>query len=46
MGDIARLANVSKPTVSRVLSGGAAVNPETRERVFAAAQAHGYSVNR
>ena len=46
MDDIARFANVSKPTVSRVLSGGAAVNAETRRRVLEAAQLHGYSVNR
>lgn len=46
MDDIARIAKVSKPTVSRVLSGGAAVNPETRDRVLAAARAQGYSVNR
>lgn len=46
MDDIARLANVSKPTVSRVLSGGAAVTPATRQRVLDVANAEGYAVNR
>ncbi len=46
MDDIARLANVSKPTVSRVLSGGAAVTAETRQRVLSIASAEGYAVNR
>lgn len=46
MADIARLANVSKPTVSRVLSGGATVTPEISERVRAVAAAQGYAVNR
>jgi len=46
MDDIAREANVSKPTVSRVLNNSPLVSPETRERVLQAAQAQGYSVNR
>lgn len=46
MGDIARLANVSKPTVSRVLNGSPLVNPETRDRVLEVAREHGYAVNR
>lgn len=46
MDDIARLANVSKPTVSRVLGGSALVAAKTRERVLAVARAHGYAVNR
>ena len=46
MGDIARLANVSKPTVSRVLNGSPLVNAETRERVLEVAREHGYAVNR
>lgn len=46
MGDIARLANVSKPTVSRVLNGSPLVTAETRERVLEVARAHGYAVNR
>lgn len=45
MGDIARLANVSKPTVSRVLSGGAGVTQRTRDRVIAVAREQGYAVN-
>ena len=46
MGDIARLANVSKPTVSRVLNDSPLVSKETRERVLAVARAEGYAVNR
>lgn len=46
MQDIARLAQVSTPTVSRVLNGSPLVTEETRERVMAVAQAHGYAVNR
>lgn len=46
MGDIARLAKVSKPTVSRVLNNSPLVTPETRERVLEVARAHGYAVNR
>jgi DNA-binding LacI/PurR family transcriptional regulator len=46
MGDIARLANVSKPTVSRVLNDSPLVNKDTRERVLEVARAHGYAVNR
>lgn len=46
MGDIARLANVSKPTVSRVLNGSPLVTSETRDRVLEVARAHGYAVNR
>jgi DNA-binding LacI/PurR family transcriptional regulator len=46
MGDIARLANVSKPTVSRALNNSPLVTPETRERVLDVARAHGYAVNR
>lgn len=46
MSDIARLANVSKPTVSRALRGSPLVAPETRERVLEVARAHGYAVNR
>lgn len=40
--DIARLAGVSQATVSRVLSGGASVKPETRERVLRVVQKSGY----
>jgi DNA-binding LacI/PurR family transcriptional regulator len=46
MGDIAQLANVSKPTVSRVLNNSPLVNAETRERVLRVAREHGYAINR
>lgn len=46
MQDIARLANVSMTTVSRVLSDSPLVNDETRERVLEVAGAQGYAVNR
>lgn len=46
MADIARLANVSKPTVSRVLSGSPLVTEATREHVLKVAREHGYAVNR
>ncbi len=46
MADIARLANVSKPTVSRALSNSPLVNEATRDRVLAVAAEHGYAVNR
>ncbi|MBE3577991.1 MAG: LacI family DNA-binding transcriptional regulator [Limnochordales bacterium] len=40
--DVARLAQVSKSTASRVLNGFSGTPPEVRERVFAAARALGY----
>lgn len=46
MADVARLANVSKPTVSRALRGHPNVTPETREKVLTVARKHGYAVNR
>lgn len=46
MDDVARLANVSKPTVSRALSGNPNVTEQTREKVLAVARKHGYAVNR
>lgn len=46
MADVARLANVSKPTVSRALSNSPLVNKETREHVMSVAHRHGYAVNR
>ena len=45
MDDIARLANVSKPTVSRAFKDSPLVNPETKKRILALARQHGYSVN-
>lgn len=46
MADIARIARVSKPTVSRVLSGSSLVTPATRDHVLKVAREHGYAVNR
>lgn len=46
MADVARLANVSKPTVSRALSNSPLVNETTRSHVLAVAAEHGYAVNR
>ena len=46
MDDVARLANVSKPTVSRALGGHPNVKPKTREKVLSVAREHGYAVNR
>lgn len=44
--DIAALAGVSQPTVSRALSGSPSVSEETRERVFAAARELHYTVDK
>lgn len=46
MQDIARLANVSTPTVSRVLNDSPLVTGDTRDRVLEVARQHGYAVNR
>ncbi len=46
MDDIAALAQVSKPTVSRALGNSPLVNAKTREHVRAVARKHGYAVNR
>lgn len=46
MDDIARLAKVSKPTVSRALSNNPLVNRDTRDHVLSIAREHGYAVNR
>ncbi len=46
MADIARLANVSKPTVSRALSNSPLVNEKTRNHVLSVAAEQGYAVNR
>lgn len=45
MTEIARLTQVSQPTVSRVLNGSKTVAPEIRERVLACARAHDYQFN-
>lgn len=45
MDDIARLAKVSKPTVSRVFKDSPLISPETKKRVLEIARRHGYSVN-
>lgn len=44
--DIAALAGVSQPTVSRALSGSSAVSEETRARVLAAAEQLHYKVDK
>jgi DNA-binding LacI/PurR family transcriptional regulator len=44
--DIAALAGVSQPTVSRALSGNPAVSEETRRRVLAAAEQLNYKVDK
>ncbi|MFQ5346764.1 MAG: LacI family DNA-binding transcriptional regulator [Rhodothalassiaceae bacterium] len=46
MEDVARLARVSKPTVSRALRGSPLVTEETRRHVLAVAEKYGYVVNR
>lgn len=43
MADVARMAEVSVQTVSRVLRGHNSVRPETRQRVIAAVDALGYA---
>lgn len=42
LGDVARIAGVSGPTVSRVLNGRAGVASHTRQRVEAVLREHGY----
>ena len=42
--DVAREANVSAATVSRLVSGSSLVNPETRERITAAAERLGFDL--
>jgi LacI family xylobiose transport system transcriptional regulator len=42
IADVAELAGVSVPTVSKVINGRADVSPETRRRVEAAIREHGY----
>jgi DNA-binding LacI/PurR family transcriptional regulator len=43
--DIARLANVSKSTVSRALNDSPLIKPETKERIQAIARAHNFRLN-
>ncbi len=43
--DIARLANVSKATVSRALNNSSLVNQETKERIQAIAREHNFRIN-
>ena len=45
MSDIAKLAGVSKSTVSRVLSGNPAINSKTREMVLELVKKHNYRIN-
>jgi DNA-binding LacI/PurR family transcriptional regulator len=45
MDEIARLARVSKPTVSRAFNDSSLVKPETKDRILAIARHHGYAVN-
>lgn len=45
MTQIAKLTNVSQPTVSRVLNGHPNVAPEIRARVLACAKEHDYQFN-
>lgn len=45
MADVARVAGVSLPTVSRVLTGAVAVSPDKRARVLAAIEQLGYRPN-
>lgn len=46
MDDIARLAQVSKPTVSRALNDSPLISPSTKKRILEVARRHGYTVNR
>lgn len=46
MDDVARAAKVSKPTVSRALSGHSSVKEKTRDHVLKVARDLGYAVNR
>ena len=46
IGDVARLAEVSPQTVSRVSTGAPSVRPETRDKVIAAMNQLGYTPNK
>ena len=46
MDEIARLAKVSKPTVSRALNDSSLVNAKTKKHVLDVARKYGYAVNR
>lgn len=43
--DIAKLANVSKSTVSRALNDSSLINTETKERINAIAKEHNFCIN-
>jgi DNA-binding LacI/PurR family transcriptional regulator len=45
IADIARLAGVSKSTVSRALSDSSLIGDETKERILAIARAHNFQLN-
>jgi DNA-binding LacI/PurR family transcriptional regulator len=45
MADLARIAGVSKATVSRALSDSPLINKETRDRIQQLARDHSYAVN-
>jgi DNA-binding LacI/PurR family transcriptional regulator len=45
IGDIARLANVSKSTVSRALNDSSLIKQETRTRIQTIAREHNYCIN-
>jgi len=45
MDEIARLAKVSKPTVSRAFNDSSLVKSATKDRILAIARRHGYAVN-
>ncbi|MBT2501692.1 LacI family DNA-binding transcriptional regulator [Curtobacterium sp. ISL-83] len=45
IGDVAKVAGVSVPTVSRVLTGAAPVSPDKRQRVLEAIEELGYRPN-
>ncbi len=46
MDDVAKLAKVSKPTVSRALSDSPLVKQDTKDHILSVARKHGYAVNR